>query len=156
MTSLLCISAGCFQIHWTPCQDPWWAPLCPSLPFTAPEQGVGVKGAPSPCPQCPQHTLLSSACPCLTARHSPGWKSPGNQLTITQPSPATPTPHLPCSSWRPSPGHILMIQAHPHFPGQRGVCPGSICPGTSGPQGTETCFLIQACSQGSLKLPSPG
>ena len=73
----------------------WWAPLCPSLPFPAPEQGVGVKGAPSPCPQCPQHTLLSSACPCLTARHSPGWKSPGNQLTITQPSPATPTPSPP-------------------------------------------------------------
>ena len=46
----------------------------PFQPFTAPEQGVGVKGAPSPCPQCPQHTLLSPACPCLTRSHAHTWR----------------------------------------------------------------------------------
>ena len=135
----------------------WWAPLCPSLPFPAPEQGVGVKGAPSPCPQCPQHTLLSPASPCLTRSRALTWPAITRQSADNHPALTShPTPHLPCSSWRPSPGHILRIQAHPHFPGQRGVCTGSMGSGTSGPQGTETCFLIQACSQGSLKLPSPG
>ena len=56
------------------------SPICPSLPFLAPEQGVGVKGAPSPCPQCPQHNLLSSASPCLSRSQALTW------LTITRQS----------------------------------------------------------------------
>ena len=98
-----------------------------------------MRGASSPGPMCP-HTFVLL---CLT-------------LPDTQPSPDTPTSHppLPMLLHRWPPGHILRLQARPLFPEQRGVCAGSMCPRTT--QGTQTCSQVQACSQGSLKLPSPG
>ena len=56
------------------------------------------------------------------------WQSPSPHQSpplLTSTSLAAPGDHLP--------GHILRIQAHPHFPGQQGVCTGSMGPGTSGP-----------------------
>ena len=112
MTSLLCASAGC-PVHWAPCQDKG-EPSMPFLPFPAPEQGVGVKGAPSPCPQCPQHTLLSSASPCLTRSQALTWpaitrQSADNHPALTShpnPSPPLPLQLLETVSW-----------AHPEDPG---------------------------------------
>ena len=77
---------------------------------------------------CPQYDFFSSLCSFLTL--------------ITEPSPATWTPHPP-----------LPLQG-PHSPGQWGVCAGSLCPGSTA--GTQTCSLMYACSQGSLKLRSLG
>ena len=135
MTSLLCVSAGC------PCpQDPLEGPRAgSSMLFPVPPGRIGVRGASSPGPMCPHAFVLLR----LT-------------LPDTQPSPDTPTSHppLPMLLHRWPPGHILRLQARPLFPEQRGVCAGSMCPRTT--QGTQTCSQVQACSQGSLKLPSPG
>ena len=112
MMSPLCASAGC-PVLWARCQDKS-EPSMPFLPLTAPEQGVGVKGAPSPCPQCPQHTLLSSASPYLTHSQALTWlaitrQSADNHPALTShpnPSPPLPLQLLETVSW-----------AHPEDPG---------------------------------------
>ena len=135
----------------------------PSMPFSAlhsPWARGGCEGCTIPMSPYAHNIarFLLTAPAWHSAGHSPGWESPGNQLTITSPHqpPQPPHLHFPCSSRRPSPGHMLRIPEHPHLPRQWGVCTGYMCPGTSGTQGSQTCFLRQACSQGSLKLPSPG
>ena len=111
----LCLCRLPSPLHSLP--GPKVSPSCPSQPLRGGCEGCTIRMSPMPTAYLVVlHRPLPDA--------QPGTHLTGNHQAISCQSPSPHQPpqplhlHFPCSSWRPSPGHFLRIQAHPHFPGQ--------------------------------------